>query len=472
MSVLRIMLFMLASKITNQIQYFKSRVSADLGLFEAENCLEAQLNTFNNQNLLDSASLIVTPNAYKTNKLYSVVPFDASGDMTFTRATSATRVNAQGVIETVGLNIPRIDYSDSSCPSILVEPQRTNLLTRSEEFENGTWNKTRCTVLHNVATAPNGTSTADYVIGDNTTGLRYIGLVGISTTIGTTWTFSFFCKKVDRSVIGIQINEGGAQFPTARFNFDTNTFIQLPANMNCSFVLYANGWYRLIFTRTPTNGTSSTFGIFPTDLNGNLNGVGDGISKTLLWGAQLEEGANATSYIPTTTAAVTRNADVITKTSATALIGQTEGTIFIDYNKVLSTDAPRNIISLNDGTNDNLIELCDGVGSGNLGRLIYTCTTNSVFKSTGFGQNTTSPSGRYKICLTYLFTSTNMNFNFFVNGVKVRTDNYTFTAFNRPLSRVNVGNRNGAFIGLGGHNVDFISKTQITDAQAIQLTTL
>jgi hypothetical protein len=80
--------------------------------------------------LLTQASLILTPTAYKDNKLYSVVPSNGNGDLTFTRATTATRINSSGVIETVASNVPRLDYS-SGTASILLEPQRTNLLLNS-----------------------------------------------------------------------------------------------------------------------------------------------------------------------------------------------------------------------------------------------------------------------------------------------------------------------------------------------------
>ena len=69
--------------------------------------------------LLDTASLIVTPNGYKASKLYSVKPTDASGDMTVVRATTATRVNSAGLIESVAINVPRLDYTGGGCPSIL-----------------------------------------------------------------------------------------------------------------------------------------------------------------------------------------------------------------------------------------------------------------------------------------------------------------------------------------------------------------
>ena len=82
--------------------------------------------------LFESASLVITPNGTKASKLYSIKPTDGSGDLTVTRATTATRVNSAGLIETVSANVPRLDYSNGSCPSILVEPQRTNLVYPSD----------------------------------------------------------------------------------------------------------------------------------------------------------------------------------------------------------------------------------------------------------------------------------------------------------------------------------------------------
>ena len=84
--------------------------------------------------LYNDASLIVTPNGYKEGKLFSIVPTDGSGDLSVTRATTATYVGSDGLIKTAGVNEARLDYTNASCPSILVEPQRTNLVRYSEEL--------------------------------------------------------------------------------------------------------------------------------------------------------------------------------------------------------------------------------------------------------------------------------------------------------------------------------------------------
>ena len=124
------MLFTLGGWIKTIILAFKTRVIADSGTFEAETNLESQLNNIG-KDLFDSASLVITPNGVKTSKLYSIKPNEGTGDLSVTRATTATRVNESGVIVDVPANVARIDYSTGQ-PAILVEPQRTNLVFPSD----------------------------------------------------------------------------------------------------------------------------------------------------------------------------------------------------------------------------------------------------------------------------------------------------------------------------------------------------
>lgn len=110
------------------INTFKDRVLADSGTFEAESCLNTTVQDLVNKGLYDSASLIVTPNAVKSGKIYSL----KGTDLTFTRASVANRTNSVGVIESVATGVPRIEHPvGDGCPSILLEPQRTNLFLNS-----------------------------------------------------------------------------------------------------------------------------------------------------------------------------------------------------------------------------------------------------------------------------------------------------------------------------------------------------
>lgn len=112
------------------VSLFKARVLADVGTFEAEKYLEEKLGMFS-KNLFNEASYIISPNAYKTSKIYALKPDNGSGDLGMTRNTTATRINEYGIREIVSANSVRIDYSYGK-PRFLVEPQRTNLVYPSD----------------------------------------------------------------------------------------------------------------------------------------------------------------------------------------------------------------------------------------------------------------------------------------------------------------------------------------------------
>ena len=266
--------------------------------------------------LFEDASLIVTPNGRKAGKIYALKPFNGSGDLTVVRATTKTEVNASGVIVDVPINVPSFDYSNGSCPSILVEPQRTNLLLRSEEFENTYWIKLLGTITENNAIAPNGTMTAD--LFTKTSGVNTVSIVSKLAPYSTTgvFTLSVYIKPKVGNIVLLRLDTS-ANSANSIFNFTTKTFTNTGVNfISSSYKELSNGWFRLILVGNVinTNWSLDTCNLFS-------NPTGDAM---WIWGAQLELGSNATSYIPTTTTSVTRNADVISKTGLSGITSITE----------------------------------------------------------------------------------------------------------------------------------------------------
>lgn len=242
---------------------------------------------------------------------------------------TATRVNSSGLIEVINANLPRFDYDPVTlaCRGLLVEEARTNVVVGSEEF-GGSWTKTNTTIADNTTASPGGTNTAD-TFAETTANATHSMFASAATNVtsGVTYTQSVFIKAGTISVI--QLTFGSAQFGTDAFaNYDVaNGIIGTVGSASTARIKpYKNGFYRLELTATATATTTSAPCVI-VFCNNNLSSgrapsyAGSTASNVFVWGGQFETGAFATSYIPTTSAALTRNADVATIT----------GTAFSDW---------------------------------------------------------------------------------------------------------------------------------------------
>jgi hypothetical protein len=287
--------------------------------------------------LLDKASLIVTPNAVKSGKLYSVIPSNGTGDLSVVRNTTATRVNELGLIENVSLNVPRIDYTDGGCPSILVEPQRTNLNLYSNEFSNSYWRKSQSSVVF-FPSIINPENTGSFKIVENTQNNPHsIFLNPIAVVNNTNNTRSVFAKADGRDVISLFISNNGVQV-RAFFNLLNGTVGTVNGDITAQIEDAENGWYKCSITRL-SSGTS--FDSLAIELSFSDNVFlyqGNGVSGAYVFGAGLEQGSLPTSYIPTTTSAVTINADVITVSPPAGTVKIT--TTFLDNSSQVFTSIP------------------------------------------------------------------------------------------------------------------------------------
>jgi hypothetical protein len=259
--------------------------------------------------------------------------------VTFTRASSGTYVDSTGVIQTAATNAPRFDHDPTTGESLglLVEEQRTNLLIWSEEFDDAAWTPIGLLAFGSGSTAnaiasPNGQITADLLTESTTTGTHQVQQTA-SVTIGQVYTYSVFCKLGPNAVRRIQLLVTNANFtvtPIATFDLTTGTVVSAVQG-TASITSYANGWYRLALNTIAATSTGvNGFHFRLVDTGTNNSYTGDGSAGLYLWGAQLEAGAFPTSYIPTTTAAVTRSADVagITGSNFSSWASSGKGTIY------------------------------------------------------------------------------------------------------------------------------------------------
>ena len=423
--------------------------------------------------LLDEASLIVTPNGYKggspNGKLYSVKPTNGDGDMVVSRNTTATRVNSAGVIETMAINVPRLDYPPlGGCPSILVEPLRTNLVLQSQDISSADWLKSNTpTITTNIALAPDGTTTADGIQSPNAA-LSYKTIFQTKTvTANSTVTASVFVKKETS-----ETNFGGFAYSftgitTRVFRVIVNAVagtavISSDSTLTGTTKVEDYGTYWRISATTTDNGSNTLleyayYGTLST--NGTSVGTGIGSVRTV-WGFQLELAANATSYIPTTTIALARNADVISKTGVSSLIGQTEGTIFMDLN-FTNVGVDKYIVFINDAANTNSISIRRL--SGGAIRTILTATTTS---GTTSQSSAVLANGNYKIAYRYISGSIKL----YINGALSFSETPTFT-FGATIENIKLGMSNGNTEQLNDSINSFqLYQTALTHDQCIDLT--
>lgn len=258
--------------------------------------------------------------------------------ITFDRASTGTFVNSSGNIQAAASGVPRFSYKPSL--GLLVEGERTNLLLRSEEFENASWLKVDALTTANAIAAPDGSMTADKLIETTSTNPSGHYIVQSATYAPNTYyTFSVFVKAGERSKGYLTLDTGLIVFPNGPanggiFDLSAKTFSPYYGGVGTSTIIeYSNGWFRLSLTAlSSAGGFGTSLTIRVLNNAGDTNYAGDNTSGFYIWGAQLEVGAEATSYISTTTATVTRAADIasISGSNFSSWYNQAEGAIFAD----------------------------------------------------------------------------------------------------------------------------------------------
>jgi hypothetical protein len=246
---------------------------------------------------------------------------------------------------------PRFDYDPVTLApkGILVEEARTNIFTYSEQFDNAAWTKSGATVTANATTSPDGTVNADTLI-ENTSNAFHAAVQ--SFTLSGATTISCYLKANTRSFAAIRTYDATNGDRYVVFNLATGAAGATSGGTTSTITSVGNGWYRCSMTYTYTSASGSA-GITVQNANSYVAYTGDGTSGIYVWGAQLEAGAFATSYIPTIASTVTRSADVATITGSlfSQWYGPSEGTLLTNFVPTNSIANNTRAATITDGTN-------------------------------------------------------------------------------------------------------------------------
>ena len=248
--------------------------------------------------------------------------------VTFTRASTGTYFGSDGLLKTAAVGEPRIEYDPATGQvlGLLIEEQRTNDMPYSAELDNAAWQKTGVTVSANDTASPSGAIDADKIVESAASEPHDIRQSRPFTS-GKTYTFSLFVKAAGRTQVGLFLGTGATNWDVFSSTWDLSAGTASAPSADIQDV--DDGWYRVSFTATMTGTTQSYAVIWQVFNAGSSNYLGDGVSGVYMWGAQVEQGAFPTSYIPTAGSGVTRSADYATSAD-TGFLNNSEFTIVAD----------------------------------------------------------------------------------------------------------------------------------------------
>jgi hypothetical protein len=344
-------------------------------------------NTFNlgNGNWATKKEAVLAYNSENNN--FKPLPFS------FDRASTATVVNKDGLIETVGVDEPRIDFTDNTKGHLLLEPQRRNIITNSEQFVDAPTGNTNMdlfsgTITNNNTTSPDGnTKGMKFTISSGSGAVLRIYQSDLSTSANT--TFSIYAKKGTTDSLSINISGGTATTATL-----------------------TDEWQRF-----STTNTSSGSKFLDVEISGSAG------EYIYIFGIQAEAGSYATSYIPTSGSAVTRSADACSQTVPDGVIGQTEGTILVNFIRKPQSNGTAGLFGISSSNNNDRVIIWNNFSLDGLGLQIKAngsnITGNQSLGTFDDGEN-------YKIAISYKSGEIKV----YVNGSSILnlTDSFTFAS--------------------------------------------
>ena len=337
---------------------------------------------------------LYVPSGYKaetsSGTAYGVLPNVAAADLAFVRGSAGTRVNSDGLVESMATNVPRLDYTDGSCPTLLTEPESTNLVLESEDFTG--WNVAGTpTVTENATLDPKG--------GNNGTLLSLGGssaLFRVANFLAEPTTFSVYLKS-----------------PTVAGTYPLNWYASNGGAHHRELVNVTTEWQRFELNFTPTGlGTRYVY------VGDNRVDIGGTLSSVYVWGAQVESSSKATSYIKTEAETITRAADTgVISGDLSSYINSSEGVLEIKA-KALFNGGSDCRITLSDGTNNNRVGLIWFSSPNNTSVIVQKDATTVVNPNLNIDQT---------LMTTFKIKWKSGDIQVKVNGTVVFTDTSTFS---------------------------------------------
>lgn len=330
--------------------------------------------------------IALIPSAFKTSSLKPQL----GTDFTVSRNSEASRINSDGFLEFVGANVPRLDYTFTSYPELLIENESTNELKYSEDFTQSDWTKNNVTVSGSQYNHITNRNDATKLTNSGTTD-SYLRQT-FSTGSGSS-TFSVYAKKGSLDIVELRCLSLTSLDPYAQFDLRNGEVLFVETGYSAKIIELRDGWYRLIMTM---NGALSNYSIHAGKSNDDSGGF------VYIYGAQIELKNNESSYIKTTTASLTRPKEVVTSSN----IGtSSEGVLFVK-SKAIDTGTSR-LISISDGSLSNYIYIEYRPTSGRVA---------GAFSGISFLEHII---GDTSVPLNIAFRYKANDFSLWINGVKV-----------------------------------------------------
>ena len=357
-------------------------------------------------------------------------------------------------------NVPRLDYTDSSCPALLLEPLRTNKESNSELL--GTYSNSIIRLV-NDTTSPEGLVNANKIVEAAATARHEIYSDPISFN-GNLHTISFFAKADERRYVSAFIG-GDPAYGGVTFDLQTGTISQTSGGTTADVVDYGNNWYRCSFTTNYPSSSQVYLCMRTADNNVDVQTyAGDGTSGFYIWGLQVEAGSYATSYIPTYGSSVTRVVDSCLGAGNANTLNSTEGVLYTELSRFASSGVVDYCsIGISDGTNNNQVVF---KFRNSINTFYTTIQSSNGNTRTDLSHTFSDLSETTKIAVKYKVN----DFALWVNGVEVRTSNNANTPIGMDTFNFASATLSEPFYG--NVNQILIFNTSLSDTELAALTTI